>query len=600
MQKIFIVCLLVMCFGFLQGQDVDARLKGIDTLLQQVLETWQAPGFAVVVVEKDKIVYSAGFGYRAVESKQKVTSNTLFQIGSCSKAFTSGLLGMLVEEGKVDLDVHPRTYIPYLKFQNEELDNFVLVRDLMRHSTGLPRHDYSWYLFPARSKDSLLMRVAHQEPFAHVREKWYYNNFMFLAQGVIAEKVTGKSWEENIKERFFQPLNMTRSNASIAALKTASDAAVGYQTMPDGSFQRMDYFPIEGMSPAGSLNSSVNEMANWLIMWINGGKYKGKAILPAAYIAEAMSSQMVITGALPDSEHPDIHFANYGLGWFLTSYKGHYRVEHGGNIDGFSASTCFFPSDSIGIVVLTNQNASSLPYVVRNILSDRMLNLTRNDWSRTLKSLQDTALAQQQLATQNVNSTKKVGTTPSHILEDFVGRYEHPGYGVFNLVVKGDSLIAEFPIKRFWLRHFHYDIFELLEITKYGIDSTSTEGTKASFTTNVVGDIASVELELEPSLEPIAFKRTPNKIEVTSEQLVQYVGSYSIGGAEVKIYTKNKNILYLFVAGQPEYELMATGKHKFVFKTLDGYSVEFLEEAEKITSVLLIQPNGTFKAIKKE
>ena len=108
------------------------------------------------------------------------------------------------------------------------------------------------------------------------------------------------------------------------------------------------------MSPAGSINSSVNEMSNWIITWINKGKFNDKQILPEAYADEAISSQMVISGALPDKEFPDMHMENYGYAWFLSSYRGHYRVEHHGNIDGFSANVAFFPSDSIGVVVLTN------------------------------------------------------------------------------------------------------------------------------------------------------------------------------------------------------------------------------------------------------
>ena len=221
----------------------------------------------------------------------------------------------------------------------------------------------------------MLMRVQYQEPNAGIREKWQYNNFMFLAQGVMAEKLTGKTWEENIKQRFFDSLGMRRSNFSIEEMVKDTNHSIGYTVEKDSIIKKTDYYHIMGMSPAGSINSSVSEMANWVIAWINGGKYAGKEILPSAYVQDAISSQMVITGGVPDKEHPDIHFSNYGLGWFLASYRGHYRVEHGGNIDGFSASTCFFPSDSIGIIVLTNQNGSAVPSVARNIVADRMLKL---------------------------------------------------------------------------------------------------------------------------------------------------------------------------------------------------------------------------------
>src|SRR5436190_22024688 len=148
------------------------------------------------------------------------------------------------------------------------------------------------------------------------------------------------------------------------------------------------------MNPAGSINSSVTEMANWVITWINGGKYKGKEILPSPYVQDAISSQMVISGGVPDKENPVIHFSNYGLAWFLASYRGHYRVEHGGNIDGFSASTCFFPSDSIGIIVLTNQNGSIVPGIVRNTIADRLFGLNKIDWNKRANDAQAKAKAE--------------------------------------------------------------------------------------------------------------------------------------------------------------------------------------------------------------
>ena len=166
---------------------------------------------------------------------------------------------------------------------------------------------------------------------------------------------------------------MNSSNFSVHDLAKMSDASLGYVAFKDSIIKKTDYYDINAMGPAGSINSNVNEMANWVITWINGGKFNGKEILPSNYVNQAMSSQMVVGAALPDKEVPDAFLSNYGFGWFLSSYRGHYRVEHGGNIDGFSASTSFFPSDSIGIIVLTNQNGSAVPGIVRNTIADRYL-----------------------------------------------------------------------------------------------------------------------------------------------------------------------------------------------------------------------------------
>ena len=381
MKRLVSLSLLLLFSGLAFAQknkiQTDKRLAGLDTALEKLLTDWKVAGFAVAIVEKNKVIYSRGFGYRDHAAKKPVTPNTLFAVGSCTKAFTASLLGMLEKDGKLSPDKKAREYLPALHFFNNDMDEKITVRDMMSHRTGLPRHDYSWYLFPAASRDSLLQRVQYQEPNAGIREVWQYNNFMFLAQGMIAEKISGRSWEENIKEKIFTPLGMNRSNFSVKDMEKNDDASFGYGLRKDSSIKKLDYFNIDGMGPAGSINSSVTEMANWVIAWINNGQWNGKEVLPASYIKEAITAQMAIRGGVPEKETPDLYFSNYGLGWFLSSYRGHYRVEHGGNIDGFSASVSFFPSDSIGIIVLTNQNASAVPSAARNLIADRRRRLQR-------------------------------------------------------------------------------------------------------------------------------------------------------------------------------------------------------------------------------
>src|SRR5258706_5238437 len=112
-----LICLLT--FPSFAQKDVsisDQRLRGLDSAFTRVLKEWHAAGFAVAVVKKDKVIYAKGFGYRDYENKMPVTSNTLFSIGSCTKAFTGSLLGMLREEGKINFDKPVRNYLPELKF----------------------------------------------------------------------------------------------------------------------------------------------------------------------------------------------------------------------------------------------------------------------------------------------------------------------------------------------------------------------------------------------------------------------------------------------------------------------------------------------------
>jgi CubicO group peptidase (beta-lactamase class C family) len=604
MQRTFLLAFVLFTVTTIAQKNpaaADRRLAGLDAELQKLLSAWTASGFAVAIVEKDEVIYSRGFGYRDYENKLPVTPTTQFAIGSCSKAFTCGLLGILREEKKLSFDDSPITYVPELRFKTDDLNALVKIKDIMTHRTGLPRHDFSWYLFPTHSRDSLLLRIPHQEPFAKVRETWYYNNFMFLTQGVIAEKITGKSWEENIESRFFKPLDMSQSTTVIGGLKNGSESAIGYEVKNKTQISRMDYYNIAAMGPAGSINSSVNEMANWLITWIKGGTYKGKQILPAAYVKEAMGSHMVINSNVPDPEIPDVNMSNYGYGWFITSYKGHYRVEHGGNIDGFSASACFFPSDSLGIVVLVNQNSSVLPSLIRNTISDRLLGVRATDWNAYYKKRRAEAEKQQETAKATMRSEQKKNTRPSHSLYEYTGTYHHPGYGTMDLTVERDSLFMKTPLETAWLKHYHYDVFIPYAKEKNRIDTAQHSNLRFNFKTRDDGEVGSVHVRFEPAVDPLEFKRTPKTLAVNRKDLEAYVGEYELAGMTAKFYLKESgSTLYLFVPGQPEYELLPTGKHVFILKSLDGFKIQFTEGSDgKIFEATFIQPNGTFVAKRK-
>jgi len=598
---LLLASLTISSFSQKQKNTEDKRFVGLDTAFARVLKEWHAAGFAVAVVEKNHIVYAKGFGYRDYENKIPVTPNTLFAIGSCTKAFTASLIGMLVQDGKLDYDKPVRDYLPELKFYKDEMNDKITLRDMMCHRTGLPRHDFSWYLFTTSSRDSLLQRIQYMEPSAGLREKWQYNNFMFFAQGMVAEKITGRKWEDNIRERIFQPLGMSSSTFSVDDMKKSNDAALGYQAKNDSVISKMDYYHIDAMGPAGSINSSVNDMSKWVITWINNGKFDGKEIIPTGHRTEAISSQMVIAGALPEKENPDIYFANYGFGWMVSSYKGHYRVEHGGNIDGFSASTSFFPSDSIGIIVLSNQNGSAVPSIVRNLLADRMLKLKYQDWQSELKKKFDKQKKENEDAKKTAIKTDKPKTKPSHEWKDYEGLYSNKAYGSFEVEMERDSLFAITGEHVWWLKHNQYDIFDAFDKDpKEGID-TSDNSIPIQFQMNANGDLTSFDIGLEPTLKPISFTKSPKPKAISIDSLQKYVGDYELSSIILKVSIKNNKTLTLFVPGQPEYELVPVDKNKFSIKSLTGFTVQFnANDKNEITEMLSIQPNGTFKAKRKK
>lgn len=481
----------------------DKRLQGIEIILNDILDVTKTAGFAVSIVEGDQVLYTKGFGYRDYENKIPVDEHTLFPIGSTTKAFTAAILGQLKNEGKLSFDDNPIKYIPELKFYNNELNNNLIIQDLMSMRTGLGQHDWAWAGIPTDNREVLLKRVQYLEPIAGLRQQWIYSNFSFFIQGVIAEKVTGNSWEDNIRERFFRPLGMDRSNVSFRELKQSSNASLGYKTK-NGIISKMDYYDIAAMSPAGGINSCVNDMSKWLLTWVNKGKFQGYEILAESYVDDAMSAHAIVPkDYLADEENTGKSLSCYGYGWILNSYKGHYRVEHGGGIDGFRASVVIFPNENIGIVILTNQSSYEAALMVRNTIADRMLKMEKTDWINQYLENQKKA-AESGSSVETSVKPKNYETKPTHPLNEYAGEYSNPGYGQFKVAIQNDSLFTDFRRNKLYLKHVQDDIFNALSIDEQNKFSMPY----INFIINALGKISSLKIKFERTLNPIEFKRS--------------------------------------------------------------------------------------------
>ena len=595
MIKFIFLSFLLLSIKVFPQPPADPRLKGLDTFALRILKEWNAPGVTIAVVEKKKVIYTGGFGYRDNEKKLPVTENTLFAIGSCTKAFTASILGMLEKEGKLSIDKPVRDYLPELVFKNEYTNKHATLRDMMCHRTGLPRHDYSWYGSTA-SRNELLERVRYQEPTYELRERYQYNNFMFMAQGIVIEKITGKSWEENMRERIFKPLGMNNTNMSVIDMEKAIDRSLAYSSA-DNKIKAIPYRNIDAIGPAGSINSCAKDMASWLIAWINDGKFNGKEIIPSSYRSQAITSQISPGGGLPGSENPDLHMSGYGLAWGMSSYRGHYRVEHSGGIDGFITSTSFFPSDSLGIFVVSNQSTPTTS--IRNFIADRMLKLSYRPWGKTALADKLRADSTAKKAPNTDSISRKTGTKYSHTIEDYTGDFENKGYGVIKVFRERDTVWVDYneagQRTKSYLEHYHYDVFRLRQNDE---TENPKSAQKINFNTDEKGNIASLEIQMEPTLKNIVFERMVPGVNKLSLQ--KYVGDYDMDGTTVKVYIKGDKTLMVLVPGQPDYELVPAKKDEFDLKAAKGYSVRFeINDQEKVVSLTFIQPNGNFKATRK-
>ncbi|HEX8147626.1 MAG TPA: serine hydrolase [Pyrinomonadaceae bacterium] len=332
--------------------DLAAKLAAIEKAVEERRVANGIPGLSLVIVKDDRVIYMKGFGHRDFEKKVPVTPDTLFAIGSSSKAFTAMLVAMAVDEGKLSLDDPPKKFLPYFKLQDPEADAKITLRDLLSHGSGLNRTDLAW-VSGALNREEVIRVAAQAKPTAKLREKFQYQNVMYAAAGEIVGRVENSTWEKLIAGRIFKPLGMKDSDTSAPEMQKARDYSFGYvYEEATKETRRVPMRDLPAIAPAGAINSSARDMAQWLRLMLGGGTFEGRRLVSEKSFAELFRPNINVN---PSGT------VKYGLGWFLREWKGHKVAEHGGNIDGFNAQVALMPDQRLGFVMLTNVSASPLP-----------------------------------------------------------------------------------------------------------------------------------------------------------------------------------------------------------------------------------------------
>ena len=583
------------CFSSVspQATRIQKLLEEAEPIIEQALTDYRVPGIAIGIVADGQLVYAKGFGFRDLENKRSCTANTVFPIGSCSKAFTSCIAGMLVDEGVFSWDDRVIELFPEFRLFDEYATLHLTMRDVLTHRSGMPRHDFMWYNSSTMSRADVVHRLRYLEPSCGIREHYQYTNLMYFVAGYTMEYLMKKSWEELITERIVKPLGMTHTSFTIDALLQEADYALPYTEKKD-TLKKMGLRDVSLLCPAAGINSNIKDLAQWIKLHLSGGMYHQNPIISQAALQEMHSPQTMISG-VPESKEALIYAS--GLGWNIASYRGHYYVSHDGGIDGFTSVVGLFPKDGIGIVILANKNLTALPRYLSNDLIDRLLDLPQNDWLQEgLEGIKNSKKAQEENQ-KNENFLRKVGTQPTHDLEAFAGNYVHEGYGTLSITVENGKLKASLNGLESLLDHWHYNVFVIAEELQEML--LSREGTKFSFHCGLNGEIEKVTIPFEPRVHDIIFMKKPEESLAADAYLKQFTGTYEIYGYVVEIVVRAGTLCAL-IPGQPIYELAPSVKNEFTVKALAGYTVRFIfDQMQNVTEVLLIQPYGSFTAERK-
>jgi CubicO group peptidase (beta-lactamase class C family) len=536
--------------------DLDSRLAAIAKTVDEKRQELGIPGASLAIVKDDKVIYAKGFGLRDVDRNLPVTPDTLFAIGSSSKAFTAMAVVMAADDGKLSLDDPPRKYLPFFKLQDPEADAKITVRDLMCHRSGLNRTDIAWYS-GALTRDEVIEVAARAKPTAKLGEKFQYQNVMFLAAGQIAARAEQTSYEQFVAARIFKPLGMKTTTFSVKQMQKAKDFSLGYDhNFATNQTRNLPPRDLTVIAPAGAINSSAREMAEWVRLMLGGGVYGGKRLVSEAGFAELVKPQMKFAGNV-----------DYGLGWFLRDWNGHKVVEHPGNIDGFNAQVALMPDQHVGLVLLTNVSASTLGQFAMNAV-----------WSNLVGAPDATAAA-------------AVG--PAVDPQAVAGVYAFPEAGFDVTVDVADGKLAltvpnqpAYPL-------------EVVGGARYKLGAPAPPGFFVTFRP-AKDNPSAVELYLEQPQGNFVLQRKHAAAAPAADPgaAAEAVGSYKTadGAAAVEVADLNGKVS-LMVPGQPPYPLVQKARDVYTLGGLPAdYEVTLRRGADgKVAGFAIKQPNGTFE-----
>jgi len=442
--------------------DLEAQVlppADIDAIMRDALKAWQVPGAALAIVQGEQLVYLKGFGQADVATKQPVTPDTVFAIGSCTKSFTSAALAMLVDEGKVAWDDPVRKHVPFFRLADPLADANVTLRDLLCHRTGVGSHDLLWYRAPW-GLEEMIRKVGRLQPEHSFRSAFQYQTVLYATAGYAAGAAARTPWAELIQRRLFDPLEMTRATVTTTAAAQKGNRASPHRRGPDGKIAPMPWYTIPEPNPAGSLNASARDLAHWIQFQLGAGTYNGKRLVSAASLAETHTPQFALRlEGGPRAMHPETLQLSYAMGWVVLDHRGHLLYMHGGAIDGFRAQFTLVPGAKLGFVLLNNLEGSLMNLAVSNTLIDRLLGHPYKDWNAYYCDLVKAEEAEHAAVDKALQERRHRGTKPARELSAYVGSYDDPAYGTARVTLADGKLFWHWSSFDCPLEHYHFDTF---------------------------------------------------------------------------------------------------------------------------------------------
>ncbi len=475
----------------------DSRIQQLDSIFNKALTDWNVPGMGIAIVTGNEIILSKGYGIKDVNGKEPVDANTLFAVASNTKSFTASAIGILVDQGKLKWDDKVIDHLPWFRLYDPYVTENMTIRDLLSHRSGLATFsgDLVWH-GTNYSAEEVVKRARYLKPVYGFRTTFGYSNIMYLTAGLIIEKVSGKKWDDFIKENFLSPLGMSSTLTSITQFKPSTNLSMPHAAEQDKSV-RIDYLNWDNIAPAGALISSANDMSKWIQLQLNAGKVNEKQIISEKSLNEMWYPQIMNPVSKFSKElWPQTHFKGYGMGWSVMDYYGKKVMSHSGGYDGVISYTAFVPEANLGFVILTNKLSSLYLPMIYTILDAYLApeGTKAKDWSTFFLEREKKYKETEEQQRKEKEKLRALNTKPSAELSKYTGTYKSELYGDATVRLKNGKLYLQFiptPLYHGSLDHWQYDTFTI----KFPNDPTLPQGT-VNFVLNADGDVEQMRVDI--------------------------------------------------------------------------------------------------------
>lgn len=472
----------------------------LDAYIAKGLQDWSIPGLSIAIVRNDSVVYAKGFGVRRLGAVDRVDAKTMFGMMSTTKAMTALAVAMLVDSGKVAWDDPVTKHLPWFQLKDPYVTRELRVRDLLLHNSGLGNADLLWVRGDLSTRE-ILERVRGLDLSYSLRSSFIYQNVMYQVAGEVVAAASGMPWSRFVRTRIMEPLGMTRSEPTLAAV-----LAGGYDNVSAAHFEidqvvrTIAESPVDPVPAAGSAWSTAEDAGKWVRFLLDSGRVNGRRLVSEASFRELFRPQNFVTPGefYPTARLTRPHWMTYGLGWFQQDYRGHYVAMHTGSIDGRTAIVGLMPDERLGVYIFGNVDHAEFRHALMWRVFDAYTGAPKRDWSAEFLALYGDMKTAGAKSVAEREAARVPNTRPSEPLAAYAGTYQHEVYGDLTIAAEGGANVLRFgpaPENRGTLEHWHHDTFR----AKLGDGRGGW--TYFTFRLGADGRIAAVRFEDQASLE---------------------------------------------------------------------------------------------------